>query len=865
LEETELIREFLIESNENLSRLDQEMVDLEKHPDDANLLASIFRTVHTIKGTCGFLNFGTLETITHQAENILGQLRNGQRKLTQGLTSVLLETIDAIKRELDSIEETGVESGEVYTDLLQRQKAIAEQTEDIADERALLPQLSEKRLEPEPVASEPEPLPSNEKRRSDDTVPVADSTIRVDVALLNRLMNLVGELVLARNQILQFSTRSENSSLNATAQKLNLITTELQEGVMRTRMQPIGNVWASLPRVVRDLATTCGKRISLKMDGAETELDKTIIEAIKDPLTHIVRNACDHGIETPEARIRAGKPAEGTLTLSAFHEGGNVNIEIIDDGAGLDSQRIKTCALKKGLVSPDRAERMTDRELATLIFVPGFSTAEHVSSISGRGVGMDVVKTNIEKIGGTVDLASRTGQGMTIRIKIPLTLAIIPGLVVISGGERFVIPQVSLLELLCLEGDKAKSQIEEINGTPVYRRRGQLLPLARLNKVLNVHTNSRDAENIVSIVVLQAEDKQFGLIVDAINDTQEIVVKPLGGLLKNIKGYAGATIMGDGKIALILDVLGIAQVSGVLSDTTTDALRSEDPTASEEKLADKETLLLFCAGPFERLAVPLSLVARLEEFSPSSIERAAGGLVVQYRGQILPLVHLASQLGSNVAAEVPDPFTAIVFADGERRVGLIVDKIIDIIEDRVTVRKASSHPSLLGSAVAGGKVTDFLDIHAVTQALDKSWSVDELADGKQSTVLLAEGSPFSRGLVRSYLEVAGHRVIEATTCQEALHKIDRDRIHAVVAALDLPDRGAFTLLGSVRRRAVTPPIPVIALTHRKDGSGHHEGNAFSDCLFKYDREAMLRSLDRLAQAADSAHLQDQELAGAETC
>ncbi|MBC7927933.1 MAG: chemotaxis protein CheA, partial [Bryobacteraceae bacterium] len=608
MEDTELIREFLIESNENLNRLDQEMVDLEKHPEDAKLLASVFRTVHTIKGTCGFLNFGTLERITHQAENILGQLRNGERILTQDLTSVLLETIDAVKKELTSIEDTGVESGEEYTELLKRQKAMAEQPAETL-ELAIAPQQPEEEsapaeeFSPAPVAALAVDGRTNSKRRG-DTVSAADSTIRVDVALLNRLMNLVGELVLARNQILQFSAREDNSSLNATAQKLNLITTELQEGVMRTRMQPIGNVWANLPRVVRDLATSCGKQISLRMDGADTELDKTIIEAIKDPLTHIVRNSCDHGIEAPEKRLLGGKPVQGTLTLSAFHEGGNVNIEIIDDGAGIDPQRVKASALSQSMVTPERADRMSDRELSNLVFLPGFSTAKQVSSISGRGVGMDVVKTNIEKIGGTVDLASRPGHGTTVRIRIPLTLAIIPGLVVTSGGERFVIPQISLLELIRLEKDKARTQIESIHGIPVYRRRGKLLPLAYLNKVLQVDAAEQASEDTVSIVVLQAEDRQFGLIVDTINDTQEIVVKPLGGLLKSVKGYAGATIMGDGKIALILDVPGIAQVSGVISDAI-EAIRSDEADASVDKDSDKQTLLLFRAGNFERLAVPL--------------------------------------------------------------------------------------------------------------------------------------------------------------------------------------------------------------------------------------------------------------------
>jgi two-component system chemotaxis sensor kinase CheA len=378
-------------------------------------------------------------------------------------------------------------------------------------------------------------------------------------------MNLVGELVLTRNQILQFNARQEDTTLNTTSQRLNLITTELQAGVMKTRMQPIGVVWNKLPRLVRDLATSSGKQIQLEMDGADTELDKTIIEAIKDPLTHIVRNCCDHGIEKPEARLRAGKPAGGTLSLRAFHEGGQVNIEISDDGGGVNLQRVKEKALEKGLVRPDQIERMSEREVLGLIFLPGFSTAPKVTSVSGRGVGMDVVKTNIEKIGGAADLASRVGEGTTVKLKIPLTLAIIPGLVVKNGGERFVIPQVSLLELIRLETDSGKSSIEWIHGTPVYRHRDRLLPITYLSQVLGQGaTQNSDA---INIVVLQAEDRQFGLVVDDIQDTQEIVVKPLGKQLKGLSCYAGATIMGDGRVALILDVLGIGQLSGVVQES----------------------------------------------------------------------------------------------------------------------------------------------------------------------------------------------------------------------------------------------------------------------------------------------------------
>src|SRR5208283_5423230 len=345
--------------------------------------------------------------------------------------------------------------------------------------------------------------------------------------------------------------------------------TELQEEVMKTRLQPIGNIWSQFPRTVRDVALGCGKEVDIEMEGKETELDKTIIEAIKDPLTHLVRNSVDHGIELPQVRSKAGKPCTGRLTLRAFHEGGQVNIEISDDGAGLNRDRICEKAIERGLVSAQQTARMTEREIFNLIFLPGFSTAEKVTNVSGRGVGMDVVKTNVERIGGAVEVQSTAGQGTTVRVRIPLTLAIIPALIVSCNGERYAIPQISLLELAWLEDGEARSAIEMVHGVPVYRMRGRLLPLVYLSRALQLAEKEHAAENedAVNIVVLQAGDRPFGLVVDEINDTEEIVVKPLRKQLKTLKTFAGSTIMGDGKVALILDVLGLAQRASVVTET----------------------------------------------------------------------------------------------------------------------------------------------------------------------------------------------------------------------------------------------------------------------------------------------------------
>jgi two-component system, chemotaxis family, sensor kinase CheA len=702
--EPEVIQEFLIESSENLNRLDLDIVQLEQRPDDKSLLGSIFRTIHTIKGTCGFLGFGRLEEIAHGGEDILSQLRAGTRPLSEPLVRLILEAVDAIRGILVAIEQTGGEGAGDYADLVRRLAAAA-------------------KGEPDPVAAPaPQEAPRDEVEK---TCAAADTAIRVDVGLLDKLMNLVGELVLARNQVLQFTLQIDDGGLNATSQRLNLITTELQENVMKTRMQPIGVLWNKLPRLVRDVAHGCGKQVRLEMDGSETELDKTIIEAIKDPLTHLVRNACDHGIEAPAERARRGKPSQGTVWLKAYHESGQVTIEIADDGGGIDIDLVKKKAVEKSLLRADEATRISEREALHLIFQPGLSTAREVTNISGRGVGLDVVKANVERIGGIVDVASRAGQGTTIKLKIPLTLAIIPGLIVTSGGDRFLIPQASLLELIRIDGDLS-GRIEYVHGTPVYRRRGRLLPVAFLNQVLEIGAAPRG--EVVNIVVLQSEDHQFGLVVDSIHDTQEIVVKPLGKQLKGLSVYAGATIMGDGKVALILDVLGIGQRAGVLAERSASAAaEAAAPAHAGESL---QRLLLFHAGSFSRVAVPLSLVARLEEFPRSSVEQACGSPAVQYRGGILKLVSLSSLLESGERASAPagDPVQVIVFGDGARALGVVVDEVLDIVEESVAVAQSSRRPGLSGSAVVGKRVTDFLDVQAVLGADWQAASVSGAAE-----------------------------------------------------------------------------------------------------------------------------------------
>jgi two-component system chemotaxis sensor kinase CheA len=748
--ENEIVKDFLVESYENLDRLDRDLVGLEKNPKDKDSLAGVFRTIHTIKGTCGFLGFNKLEKVAHVGENLLTRLRDGQLTLNPEITTALLGMVDAIRQMLKEIESTGADGENDYPEL---RETLTQLQKSAADGGPKLPATSKapaqasaevtpattpakaQKVAPAPTAAAPAaadkpskkavaPQPSAESRPRD----AAPETIRVGVNLLDKLMTQVGELVLARNQLLQIANTVDDANLHAVSQRMNLIATELQEEVMKTRMQPIGNIWSQFPRTVRDVAIGCSKEVEIEMEGEKTELDKTIIEAIKDPLTHLVRNSVDHGIELPDDRVKAGKNRVGRLILRAFHEGGQVNIEIGDDGAGLNGDRIRQKAIERGVIKAEQAARMSDREIYNLIFLPGFSTAEKVTNVSGRGVGMDVVKTNVERIGGTVDVQSTRGQGATVRVKIPLTLAIIPALVVTCRGERYAIPQVSLLELVRIEPESVSTSIEQVHGAPVYRLRGKLLPLVYLSRELKLENeNSADEEqSAVNIVVLQADERQFGLVVDEINDTEEIVVKPLRKQLKSVKTFAGSSIMGDGRVALILDVLGLAQRASVITETHDRAMADKVEEASS-KAGDKQTFLLFAGPGDSRMAIPLDILARLEEFPVAQVEMSGSQWVTQYRGQILPLVRLNVVLEERRnklrALQSPPPadsgpIQALVVNHEGRTFGLVVERILDIVEDPADVRSPATRASVLYSVVIGNRVTELLDIPAILRSAE---------------------------------------------------------------------------------------------------------------------------------------------------
>jgi two-component system chemotaxis sensor kinase CheA len=718
----DVVKEFLVESYENLDRLDRDLVVLEQDPSSQPTLSSIFRTIHTIKGTCGFFGFGKLQCVAHVGENLLSKLREGELALRPEITTAMLGLVDAIREILANIENVGAEGEADYSELVQTLMELqGGELEDVFAPTSL----DEQSTASDATGGEDRPSAeqkphdresgsvSGADRQTAANSGVAGTTIRVDVGSLDDLMNGISELVLARNQILQWMQAQEDTSLAGAAQRLSAITTELQQGVMKMRLQPISQLWSKLPRVVRDLAQQCGKEVQLQTEGAETELDKTVIESIKDPLMHLVRNAVDHGIELPAARLAAGKAAAGRLTLRAVHDAGQVHIEISDDGAGLNLPLIREKAVERGLIDRDQSQRMTDREAAQLIFAPGFSTAGEVTNISGRGVGMDVVKTNLEKIGGTIDLETRLGAGTTIRLNLPLTLAIMPALMVTCDGATYAIPQASLQELVRVDAATSASAIERLYSAHVFRLRGELLPIVYLRQALGLSSAKapeKEPGQSLNIVVLRAAGGSFGLIVDAIRDMQEIVVQPLSRELNGTSAYAGATILGDGRVALILDVPSLARRARVMSETERRPRGPEENTRRTDNAATQRLLIANVGN--RRLAIPLGRVARLEDFSAEMVEQSHGREVIQYRGQIMPLVRMHDILGLANKEASERPLKLIVYQTNDCNLGVVVDQIGDIVEPAID----DDPPNVSGagkSIVVQDRVTDLIDLDAV--------------------------------------------------------------------------------------------------------------------------------------------------------
>ena len=664
----DLTKEFIAESQEGLDRMERCLTELEIRPGDGEqLVGEIFRAVHTIKGTTGFLGFDRLEKLAHAGEHLLGSLRDGKLAVTSELISGLLSLLDRLREILMLIEETGGEGtriGDEDSELIALLAALNGGAAPVAVASAV----SGARMMPVEASASSMSSAASEK------------TLRIDVEVLNRMMNLVGELVLTRNQMLQ--SNMDASNFPELARRLDSVTADLRESVMQARMQPVGHLFGKFPRMVRDLARTCGREVRVEFFGQETGLDKSLLEAIKDPLTHAVRNAVDHGIEAPEVRVMTGKPSEGCLRLRAFHQSGSVVIEVADDGAGIAMERVLAKAVERGLATPEQAAEMTEREALQLIFLPGFSTAAAVTTVSGRGVGMDVVRANVEKVGGSVELESKVGMGTTLRLRVPLTLAIVPALVVRSGGQSFALPQSALVELVYVPQRDAKTAIERVGAAEVYRLRERLLPIVWLERLLELEKRNAAESHGFYLAVLEAEGCRYGLVVDDLLAPEEIVVKPLSAVLREIGLFSGATVLGNGTLALILDIGATAARAGVKPvEEERDAVEMEEKIEQEAEVS----LLVFEDRARERTALPLDVVERIESVPLTQIEYAGGRPLLQYRGELLPLrdegrvlmeLEAEQEGGEEVTATV-----LICRSSGKgavRRTGMVVRRVLDV-------------------------------------------------------------------------------------------------------------------------------------------------------------------------------------------
>lgn len=832
----ELLSEFLTECCEGMATLDAELVLLERQPADTQRLDAIFRIVHTIKGTCGFLGLARLERVAHAAESVLGQLRDGRLSPTPEVMAAVFAAVDRIRIILDGLASAGAEppgDDRAVIDGLGRLVTGGEPEPPGAMGEAALAAAS-----PEPATAAPEPAAGGAEPAVEAS---AVHTLRVRLDHLDTLMTLVGELVLTRNQLLQVTRHAAGGDVASPVQRLNRITTELQETVMRTRLQPIGNAWTRLPRLVRDLAQELGKEIELVLEGGETELDREILEHIRDPLTHMVRNAADHGLERPAVRRRAGKPECGRIRLAAAHEGGHVVIRLSDDGRGLDLGAIAAKALAARLVGEHELAAMTPDQIGRLIFHPGFSTAQEVSSVSGRGVGMDVVRSNIERLGGTIELASEPGQGTTFTIKIPLTLAIVSVLIVGVGGLRLGIRQGDVVELL-RAGAATEHPIETVGGTPMLRLRDRLFPILALTGLLGLPGSPPEQTRSAYVVLARIGRGSVGLLVDQVFDTEEVVVKPLPPVLRGARIYAGSTILGDGGVIMILDLDGF-------QDTVASRPAEADAGTAEPVLAEDATsLLLFRAGGPTPRAVPLALVTRLEVVAPEEAEQSDGRTVIQYRDRLMPLVEIDGGPARFEAGRRP----VIVFTDSGRHMGLVVDQILDIAEAGVRLELQAGAAGSLGSAVIMGRTTDLLDVAHYVNSVFGGWFAEPAREAfedegakEAGRVLLVDDSAFFRNLLKPILESRGYRVDVATGPTQALHLRDAgERFDAIVSDIEMPDMNGFDFAAACRAGGRWQSTPMIALTSHNapDDLVRSRTVGFSHHVGKLDRAGLLHAL-----------------------
>jgi two-component system chemotaxis sensor kinase CheA len=878
----ELISDFIVETGESLEQIDAALVAFEQHPEDQDILRQVFRLVHTIKGTCGFLELTRLEALTHAAENLMGRYRDGLSPTPDGVNTILT-VIDQIKSHIDHmVAHEGAEPTGDDQALIDALNLLADDDHAEDDQFGVeAPFTAEAELKvpldpleeafrnaPGPDDPSPSPVASvdaqaaPQKTEKDHSVAPPQGAIRVQLGVLEQLMTMVSELVLTRNQLMAVSRDHEDAHYHTPLQRLCSVTAELQDGVMKTRMQPISALWQKMPRIVRDLGKELGKQIALDMSGEETELDRQVLEQIKDPLTHMIRNAVDHGLEGPAERQAAGKADLGRIELNAFHKGGQIVIEIRDDGRGLDAEKLKQKALERGLVTPAEVEVMSESQAHQLIFHPGFSTAALVTSVSGRGVGMDVVRTNIEMIGGTIELQSNLGEGTLVSLNIPLTLAIVPALIVASHDERFAVPQRAVRELVRLTprdkrvgavAAESEMRIERVNGADVLQLRDQLLPILSLDTALGVSAMQHDnmAARAGFVVVLEIGAFRFGLLVDAVFHTEEIVVKPMVGALKELKHFSGTTILGDGSVIMILDAPGLA--AQVTQSELSDHGDQQVEHIHDQQVSDQIELLCFSLDGDGRKAVPLSLIHRLELVDLSHIERVGGRYTLQYTKRLMPIVFLRDLDQADWQAGRQKPL--LVFEDHGFLLGVVVDQVLDICMAPPHYDLDGASAGYLGSAILDGKATEILDLaHFMALEHPKLFERQgQTATPQRQKLLYAEDSAFFRNMLVPIFQSAG---FDVTVCHDGVEAMERvqggERYDLIVTDIEMPRMDGFGLAKSIAEAPNAANTPIIALTSYDEPQARDQAKALgmSAYIAKNDRTQLDHTLSQMRNRLD---------------
>jgi two-component system chemotaxis sensor kinase CheA len=879
LHDESIIQDFIAESNEHLSHVESQLLEIEAHGANANIetVNALFRAVHSIKGAAGFLAFETVSKLSHSLENVLDLVRNRALVPTAEIVDLLLRSCDRLKSLINDLDHSNqadvsplVTALEGVADMSHRSR-----NEDMPTPSTPTPVVEETSLpceaaplavesivveavEPPVVSAAATPTTPAAAVAVQEAPAVADANVRVSVGLLDRLMNLAGELVLSRNQLLQAVSSLGKPEVETISARLDQVTSELQEAVMQTRMQPLGNVFSRFPRVVRDLTARLNKQAELSINGKDVEVDKSIIEAIGDPLLHLVRNSLDHGIEQPDVRVRHGKKPFGTISIEASHQAGRVLISVRDDGAGIDPAKLRAKAVAKGIISAEQAAATSDEDAVNLIFHPGFSTAEAITDVSGRGVGMDVVKSNITRLGGTVEVISEVGRGTTILVKLPLTLAIIPSLIVYSGDSPFAISQSSIVELVRVSAVDADKRISIIKGQEVLKLRGRLLPLVRLCSVLagnsryssEDETKSRQARNL-DIIVVDAGVIRYGLVVDGLQDSEEIVVKPLGRHLKGSTCLAGATILGDGRVAFILDANGIAAYAEL---QRSEGQGEQDDEDSHVNTDETQAALVLTNGPEEYFAIPMVVIKRLERVRADQIHDVGGQRLLEYDKETLRLL----ALDDLIRAE-PRPTQAwlyvVVFEAGGREIGLIVPKLTEIRELSTNVDfRTLREPGVIGSLVVDRRTVRLLDVHELAakgcpQLTTPSDREEEVEDDRDVRIMLVEDSSFFRTQVMRFLETLGHDVVafeDGQAAWDALQDTSKT-VDLVVTDIEMPRMNGFELCRRIKTDARFDGMPVIALTSLagEDDVAHGREVGIDDYQVKMDRDKLLAAVRRL--------------------